>query len=93
MQEKFSLYADRFPTWATESGGMHQLAVWTALELEGLGANLQHYNPLIDERVRKEWGVSEDWVLTSSVVFGTPVGEPGAKTFVPVEERVRVFGA
>ncbi|KAF4628873.1 hypothetical protein G7Y89_g9278 [Cudoniella acicularis] len=48
MQDKFALYADRFPPWATESGAMHQFAVWTALEAEGLGANLQHYNPLID---------------------------------------------
>ena len=30
---------------------MLQLVVWTALEAEGLGATLQHYNPLIDDEV------------------------------------------
>ena len=72
---------------------MHQLAVWTALNLEGLGANLQHYNPLVDERVAKEWGVSRDWELMSMLVFGAPVAEPAVRTYEGVEERVRVFGA
>jgi predicted oxidoreductase (fatty acid repression mutant protein) len=27
---------------------MHQLVVWTALEIEGYGASLQHYNELIE---------------------------------------------
>jgi predicted oxidoreductase (fatty acid repression mutant protein) len=93
MQDKFALYAERFPIWASESTAMHQLAVWTALELEGFGANLQHYNPLIDEKVRSTWGVDEDWQLTASLVFGSPVGGPGEKTFLPLEERVKVFGA
>jgi hypothetical protein len=34
---------------------MHQLLLWAALEAEGLGANTQHYNPLIDEEVSKFW--------------------------------------
>ncbi|KAE9368047.1 Nitroreductase [Stipitochalara longipes BDJ] len=93
MQEKFALYADRFPVWGTESTAMHQLAVWTALELEGFGANLQHYNPLIDEKVASTWGIEKDWELTSMLVFGAPTAGPGEKTFVPLEERVRVFGA
>ena len=93
MQEKFALYADRFPVWGTESTAMHQFAVWTALELEGFGANLQHYNPLIDAKVASTWGVDESWELASTLVFGTPVGEAGPKTFVPLEERVKVFGA
>ena len=67
--------------------------VWTALDAEGLGANLQHYNPLIDERVSKEWNVPLDWSLKGQLVFGTPAGKPKDKTFKPVEERVFVHGA
>ena len=26
-----------------------------------MGASLQHYQPLIDEAVRKEWGLPESW--------------------------------
>ena len=72
---------------------MHQFAVWTALELAGFGANLQHYNPLIDEKVASTWGISKDWELTSMLVFGSPTAGPGEKSFKSLEERVRVFGA
>lgn len=53
LQEQFALYADNFPIWSQQTSGMHQLVVWTALEGEGLGATLQHYNPLIDDEVKK----------------------------------------
>ena len=71
---------------------MHQYAVWTALEIEGLGANLQHYNPLIDTKIAAQWNIPDDWDLSGQLVFGTPVGEPNKKTFKPVEERFKSFG-
>lgn len=60
---------------------MHQFAVCTALEQEGLGANLQHYNPLIDARVAAEWGVPEDWELSAQLVFGNKTGRAEPKNF------------
>jgi predicted oxidoreductase (fatty acid repression mutant protein) len=66
--------------------------VWTALELEGLGANLQHYNPLIDQKVSQTWSIPADWQLKAQLVFGTPAGQTYEKTFKPLEERVMVFG-
>jgi len=92
FQEKFAIYADRFPGWATQSDGMTQYAIWTALEAEGLGANLQHYNPLIDTKVTAEWGLPENWVLNAQLVFGTPAGQAGEKAFEDVEGRLKVFG-
>lgn len=72
---------------------MTQFAIWTALEAEGLGANLQHYNPLIDEKVAAQWNVPKDWVLNAQLVFGAPGGEAGEKVFQDLGERVKVFGA
>jgi predicted oxidoreductase (fatty acid repression mutant protein) len=66
--------------------------VWTALESLGFGANLQHYNPLIDGPVAKQWDISSDWRLIAQLVFGSPEGEPGEKTQKPIEERVKIFG-
>jgi predicted oxidoreductase (fatty acid repression mutant protein) len=66
--------------------------VWTALEAEGLGCNLQHYNPLMDVRLQTEFNVPETWALKSQLVFGKPTGQPGEKKFEPVEERVKYFG-
>lgn len=93
MQEKFALYADRFPVWATESGGMLQYAAWTALEAEGLGANLQHYNPLIDVRVAEAWKVPADWKLAATLVFGGKGGEAGPKDYLPADQKFKSFGA
>ncbi|KAI0898106.1 Nitroreductase [Annulohypoxylon nitens] len=93
MQEKFALYADKFPIWAQQSDAMAQYVVWTALNAEGVGANLQHYNPLIDNKVASEWGIPENWKLNAQLVFGGRGGEAGPKEFQPIEERYKVFGA
>ncbi|KAI1746242.1 Nitroreductase-like protein [Xylaria scruposa] len=93
MQEKFALYKDRFPTWGEHSTAMLQFATWTTLEAEGLGANLQHYNPLIDERVAAEWKVPSNWQLTAQLVFGGRAGEAGPKDHLPLEETFKVAGA
>jgi len=97
MQEAYAMYADKFPPWAQESTAMHQIAIWTALELEGLGVNLQHYHPLIDAKVESEWKVPQEWEMRAQMVFGKPTGPPGYpgmdKTFKPVEgERFVSYG-
>ncbi|KAF3770644.1 Nitroreductase [Cryphonectria parasitica EP155] len=93
MQERFAIYADRFPVWAGHTDAMLQWATWTALEAEGLGANLQHYNPLIDQRVAAEWNVPADWKLSAQLVFGGRTGEAGPKDFLPLEQKYKSFGA
>lgn len=92
LAARFPLYADNFPVWAEQSNGMLQLAVWTALSEAGLGANVQHYNPLIDQAVREEFALPQQWRLIAQMPFGDVVEPVGEKTVVPVEERVRVIG-
>lgn len=89
LQEQYALYADNFPVWSNQSSGMLQLVVWTALESEGLGASLQHYNPLIDEKVKQEWSIPAHWKLIAQMPFGQPTSDPGDKDFQPLEERVK----
>jgi predicted oxidoreductase (fatty acid repression mutant protein) len=93
MQSSFPAYASKFPEWAQESTAMHQYAIWCALEAEGLGANLQHYNPIIDVKVAAQWHVPESWVLRAQMVIGNPIAPAGEKQFKPVEERFLVYGA
>lgn len=92
LQAAFPAYQEKFPTWSQQSNGMLQFAVWTALELEGLGASLQHYNPLIDEKVKEAWGVPETWLLLAQMPFGKPTAQPGDKEFKPLSERIKSFG-
>lgn len=91
LQEAFPLYQENFPGWSLQTSAMHQLAVWVMLEDAGFGASLQHYNPLIDEEVRREWHLPEHWHLIAEMPFGVPAAQPGGKEFQPLEERVKVF--
>lgn len=92
MSEQFALYKDHFRPWADHSNAMHQYFLWTGLEALGFGANLQHYNPLIDEAVAKAYNVPSDWRLIAQLVFGSPEGEAGEKPQKPIEERVKFYG-
>jgi len=91
MQSKFPLFRDNFPIWSQQSSGMLQSNVWVALETEGLGASLQHYNPLIDEEVKTTWKFPESWKLIAQMPFGNPVAAPVPKDTIPAAERVSVF--
>ena len=92
MQEAAPLYADKFPIWSHQTSAMHQYVIWTALASLDIGANLQHYNPVIDQKVAEEWNISEDWELNAQMVFGAIEQPAGDKAFKPVEERMKVFG-
>ena len=76
LQEQFPLYKDNFPVWSLESSGMLQFIVWTALESKGYGASLQHYNPLIDEKVASNWNIPKEWKLLGQMPFGKPTASP-----------------
>ncbi|MFC4651385.1 nitroreductase family protein [Lactococcus nasutitermitis] len=87
LQEQFALYAENFPVWSEQGSGIITVNAWTALSEIGLGANLQHYNPLIDEAVAKEWNIPENWKLRGQLVFGSIEAPAGDKTFVEDDER------
>ncbi|WP_340008724.1 nitroreductase family protein [Paenibacillus sp. FSL K6-0276] len=91
LQENFALYAENFPVWSNQSSGILQFVVWTALSEVGLGASLQHYNPLIDDKVKEAWGIPQEWKLIAQMPFGKTVTPAGEKQFQPVEDRVKVF--
>lgn len=93
LQKSYPSYADNFPVWADHANAMHQYAIWTTLAAAGVGANVQHYNPLIDEAVAQTWQIPAHWTLRAQMVFGGIAAAAAEKTFAPVEDRLRVFGA
>lgn len=92
LQEQFELYADNFPDWSEQSNGIATANTWVALVDKGLGANLQHYNPVIDEAVAKEWNIPSNWKLRSQLVFGSPETPAEEKEYMNDADRFRVFG-
>lgn len=70
LQEHYPTYAANFPNWAEQAEGLAQFAVWCALREMGMGANLQHYNPLIDADVAKAFPHPKSWRLIAQMPFG-----------------------
>jgi len=91
LQEKFPSYAANFPLWALQASGMLQLSVWSGLRELGIGASLQHYNPVIDGAVRAQFGVPEHFRLIAQMPFGGIAAEPAPKEKEDTSARVRVF--
>lgn len=91
LQEQFPSYKDGFPVWSEQAAGMAQLAVWTALAEVNIGASLQHYNPLIDEALAKEFDVPSTWLLRAQMPFGGHGAEFSEKTYIDDEIRFKVF--
>ena len=91
LQKKMPLNAEDFPIWSEQTSGMAQFAVWTALADSGLGASLQHYNPIVDEQVHAEWDIPANWKLRAQLVFGSIEGETHAKDYLADEERFKIF--
>ncbi|MGF7060710.1 nitroreductase family protein [Brassicibacter mesophilus] len=91
LQQQFATYKDNFPIWSQQSSGMLQYVIWTSLEIEGLGASLQHYNELIEDEIKKQWNIPNNWKLIAQMPFGKPSAPAGDKEFRPLEERIKIF--
>lgn len=91
LQTQFPRYAENFPLWSNHANGMLQFALWSALREQGIGASLQHYNPVIDERLRELFDVPETWKLIAQMPFGNILAEPEPKEKEDIRQRVRVL--
>ncbi len=86
------LYSDNFEPWALQQNGMLQLGAWGLLTELGLGASLQHYNPLIDDAVKTRYALPAEWTLLAQMPFGQPTAPPNDKTFLSLDTRFRRLG-
>jgi predicted oxidoreductase (fatty acid repression mutant protein) len=94
LRKAFPTYAHHFGDWAEHTNAMHQYALWVALEAEGFGANLQHYNPIIDQKAAEHWSIPHEWKLRAQLVFGGKGGEAKQKEFQETHgTRLFVHGA
>lgn len=90
LMEEHPSYRDLFPQWAEHGNAMMQFAFWTAIADMGLGANIQHYNPIVDERVAEEFGIPDGYRLIAQMVFGRVVTPAGPKDKLSGEDLVSV---
>ena len=89
-KKKYVLYADKFHDWVMQSNAMLQFAIWTAFANVGIGASLQHYNPVIDDMVRNMFDLPESWVLVAEMPFGGIAAAPEPKEKEDVGPRIKI---
>ena len=91
LQKDFPLYKDNFPLWSEQGNAMVQYLIWCLLADYNIGANLQHYNPLIDNAVKMQWNLPADWRLIAQMPFGSIQAPAEEKPFLPLKDRIKVF--
>ena len=89
-QTQFPRYGENFPGWALQASGMLQLGIWSGLRELGVGASLQHYNPVIDGAVRELFALPESYHLIAQMPFGGIAAEPDSKEPEDISKRVFV---
>lgn len=90
---RFPIYSDMFTQWAEHGNAMLQFASWVAICDMGLGVNIQHYNPIIDERVAETFGIPDGYRLIAQMVFGKIVTPSGPKAKLSGEDIVTIAHA
>lgn len=90
-EKQVPLYAVNIEPWSEQGLGGAQQNVWTALAANNIGANVQHYNPIIDGEVRLAFDIPETWVLRAQMPFGS-IEQPAApKTYIDDHDRFKVL--
>ena len=91
LQKDYPTYAEQFPKWSEQGNAILQYMIWTALAEKGIGASIQHYNPLIDTQTRQLFQLPESWHLIAQMPFGSIEAPAGVKTHLPLEKRLHIF--
>lgn len=87
--EKFKSYKAQVPSWSYQGSGIIQYAIWLQLVDIGLSASLQHYNPMIDQRVKERFEIDDKWSLISQIPYGLSDEKLEPREFVPFDKIVR----
>ncbi|MDW8798295.1 nitroreductase family protein [Staphylococcus pseudoxylosus] len=90
LQNQMPNYAENFAIWSNQTNAMHQFAIWTALSTVGVGASLQHYNPLVDVAVSEAFEIPKTWKLVAQMPFGNVRDAAGDKEFHDISKRFLV---
>ncbi len=87
LEANFPRYAHNFQPWSQQSSGMLQFAVWAGLSELNIGANIQHYNELIEEDLYAMFDIEKKYKLVSQMPFGNIVQGAQDKSIDNLDER------
>lgn len=90
MKKDYATYADEMDGWSWQDLGIAMVNIWNSLAEVNVGANIQHYNPLIDDEVKTTWDIPANYQLVGQMVFGGVVSRPGDKERKSGDELVEI---
>ena len=70
---------------------MLQYIIWTMFAENNIGANLQHYNPIIDEKLAQTININTSWTLIAQMPFGGILKKADKKTNAETKERFKIL--
>ena len=88
LETKMPLYSAYFTDWANQGNAILQFMIWTALAERNVGSSLQHYNPLIDNAVKKVFDIPKTWELVAQMPFGGIKTYPKAHDVEDIESKL-----
>jgi predicted oxidoreductase (fatty acid repression mutant protein) len=91
LEQKYNLYANNFMNWAYQSNAMLQYIIWTTLANNQIGASLQHYNPLVDNEIKREFNINDSWLLVAQMPFGGINSIPKAHKVTDLDNKLIVL--
>ena len=90
LQTTYPLYKDKFPDWSQQANGMLQFAIWSLFAQNQIGASLQHYSPLVENFIYKDYDLPTTWKLYAQMPFGRITAPVDAKEYTPIETRLLI---
>lgn len=90
MKKDYATYAAEMDAWSWQDLGIAMVNIWNSLAEINVGANIQHYNPLIDDEVKATWDIPDNYQLVGQMVYGGIISRPGDKERKSGDELVKV---
>ena len=88
QEKQMPLYAADFMNWAFQSSAILQFMIWCTLAEKNIGANIQHYNPLINDTVKKAFNLNKNWELVAQMPFGGINNVPKPHIVENISEKI-----
>ena len=91
FEQNVPLYAENFYDWSEQGHAIAEYATWLALTENGMGASLQHYNPLIDDAIHEAFDLPKEWKLRAQMPFGSIEAPANEKDYLDENEVFKLI--
>jgi predicted oxidoreductase (fatty acid repression mutant protein) len=85
----YAMPLENFESWSLQTNAMVQYAIWAGVSYAGYGANIQHYNSLVKEAIKK-FNIPKNWKLIAQMSIGVPKNTPDEHSHLNFDEVIKL---